>query len=243
MSIDAVIYTITQVPSTSLYTITYTFSGTTYYLGAQFVSGSWQFWNTAGASQAYNQHTLTCAGVGQYTIYNAAVGYYLAGQNTMYGPYLNWYTTQAVWSTSIDPNLGLHPVIPSSSPIKRSGTNTYISGSGNPYEGSSPTSYTFTLVQSNDQQDTEVYTISQGGDYLSGNPNNYGFQTNLDNYAQFLIYQVEIAPIDHRIVYLQNIGAQAFNGYGWLCDQSTPYGPYTDFAQRPCAWNLTAASP
>jgi len=112
--------------------------------------------------------------------------------------------------------------VPSSSFIKDPSSGEYLSAVNNPYLGSSPSYYTFTLVSGT----TNTYSISQGGTYISALVNGGGYNTNGagESYNQFVITYVGANQVTIFSQYLQN-----YNGYGWLAVIGTPYGPYSPY--------------
>lgn len=122
------------------------------------------------------------------------------------------------------------PIPASSSYIE--GGGEYINTPGNPYLGTSPVYYTFALYSPG------IYTIQNSGNYLSAQVGGNGWNTgSVQNYNQFQITAVS-GGFTIFSPYLN-----AYNGYGYMCAFSTPYGLYSPYyCTGPYTWGIIAAT-
>jgi hypothetical protein len=211
-------FNINPIANTPYYTIScITFDGG-YNEVVTYVSSS--DYNNLGASSNKNWWDFIYLSTNQYAIKNIASGTYLAAQNTMYGPYINYVSSPSAWGVAFSAPTAY---VPPSAPCYISDTaGNYWAANGNPYTTSSGSAalYKITPVANTYPQ---VYTISSGGYYLVSKTN-YRFTTSILGTQNYYL----ITPTDGNNTVFQISSAimTAFNGYGWVYSMSTPYGPY-----------------
>jgi hypothetical protein len=99
----------------------------------------------------------------------------------------------------------------------------YLNAPNDQYMATTPSFYTFSLVSGT----TNTFLISQGGYYLTADVSYSGWTTNAGDSANQ--FEISFVSGSTNTVTIFNQYLQNFNGYGWLCATSTPYGPYLPY--------------
>jgi len=151
------------------------------------------------------------------------------------GPYVQFCTSAYTWTLtnggSPTPTPSPSPP-PSSSWIEATGTYAgwYLNNDEDPYLTETQVTYTITWVSGS------TYTISNGGEYISAQVEGSGFST-AGASQSYNLFQFE--PQSSTTFYIFSQYLYNYNGYGYLCVISTPYGPYWEFCTGAYKWSLS----